>query len=143
MPASIRLIMATLICMCFTTIAGARSIAINLTDTLNGKVVEIETIYGQRPVSETLPRLAFLPGALLHSDLCYPSATARDNLMLGGPLDPSVLGPRPAIECIGLDQDAVNIAYALSRAGHIDVIGPDKLAVMRGTHQIMTLRLLN
>ena len=143
MPGSIRLAMATLICICFTTFAGAQSIPTPLTDPLNGKVVEIETIYGPHPVSETLPRLAFLPNALLPPDLCHPSATARDNLMLVGPLDPSVFGPRPAIECFGLDQDAVNIAYALSRAGHIDVIAPDKLAVMRGNNQIMTLRLLN
>lgn len=135
--------LAAILCLCLASFAGARSIAIQLNVALTSKIAEIETIYGTRPSGDTLPRLQFLQGALLYSDICYPSATARNELALGGPLDRDVFGPRPSIECSGLDQTAVNIAFVLSRAGHIEFVGPNRLALMRGDEIIMTLRLLN
>lgn len=134
---------AAFICVCLATFASTQSSSDQTDDPFAGRVVEIVTIFGAPPTGDTLPRLAFLPTALYHANICYPSATGRNGIHLGGHFDLSIFGPRPAIECIGIDQDAVNIAYALSRAGHVEITGPDTLAVMRGGDEVMTLRLLN
>lgn len=131
--------------MCTVTFTHARTIHVVVDDPLKDRVAEVITLFGEPlvEVAGNLPRVSFTPNALLFGHICYPAATGRDGTRLGGPVDPGLLGPRPAIECIGIDQSAVNIGFALSRASHIQPFGPLMVKVMRGSDILMTLRLLD
>ena len=115
------------------------------TDPLTDLIFEIVSIDGQS-VGEfpRLTRLRAYETALAFHDLCFPIAVGRDGYTLGVDFDASILGPRPAIECIATNTIAAQISTALLRADRITRgVTPDIFWLSNDGTTVMTLRTLN